>query len=89
MGNSIVERQTDDKVHEANMGPTWVLVAPDGPLVYLMNLVIRDGFHIETEPYVQHLRIQNSAASGIFPFLYISSQSLARNVSEFFSTTVR
>ena len=29
---------TDSKVHEANMGPTWVLSAPDGPHVVPMNL---------------------------------------------------
>ena len=32
----------DSKVHGANMGPTWVLSAPDGPLVGHMNLAIRD-----------------------------------------------
>ena len=31
----------DSKVYEANMGPTWVLSAPDGPHVVPMNLVIR------------------------------------------------
>ena len=31
----------DNQVHEANMGPTWVLSAPDGPHVGLMNLAIR------------------------------------------------
>ena len=30
------------KVHGANMGPTWVLSAPDGPHVGPMNLAIRD-----------------------------------------------
>ena len=30
----------DNKVHGANTGPTWVLSAPDGPHVSLMNLVI-------------------------------------------------
>ena len=30
----------DNKVHEANMGPTWVLSAPDGPHVVPMNLAI-------------------------------------------------
>ena len=29
--------------HGANMGPTWVLSAPDGPHVGPMNLAIRDG----------------------------------------------
>ena len=31
----------DNKVHEANMGPTWVLSDPDGPHVGPMNLAIR------------------------------------------------
>ena len=31
----------DSKVHGANMGPTWVLSAPDGPHVGLSNLAIR------------------------------------------------
>ena len=31
----------DNKVHGANMGPTWVLSAPDGPHVSPMNLAIR------------------------------------------------
>ena len=31
----------DSKAHGANMGPTWVLAAPDGPHVYPMNLAIR------------------------------------------------
>ena len=32
----------DSKVHGANMGPDWVLSAPDGPHVGLMNLVVRE-----------------------------------------------
>ena len=32
----------DSKVHGANMGPTWVLPAPDGPHVGSMDLAIRD-----------------------------------------------
>ena len=32
-----------NNVHGANMGPIWVLSAPDGPHVGPMNLVIRDG----------------------------------------------
>ena len=30
----------DNKVHGANMGPTWVLLAPCGPHVDSMNLAI-------------------------------------------------
>ena len=32
----------DSKVHGANMGPTWVLSAPDGPHIGPMNLAIRE-----------------------------------------------
>ena len=32
----------DSKVHGANMGRTWVLLAPDGPHVDPMNFAIRD-----------------------------------------------
>ena len=33
----------ESKVHGANMGPNWVLSAPDGPHVGPMNLAIRAG----------------------------------------------
>ena len=32
----------ESKVYGANMGPTWVLSAPDGPHVGPVNLAIRD-----------------------------------------------
>ena len=32
----------DNKVHGANMGPTWVLSAPAGPHVGPINFAIRD-----------------------------------------------
>ena len=32
----------DNKVYGANMGPTWVLSAPDGPHVGPMNLAISE-----------------------------------------------
>ena len=38
-------RNPDSKVHGANMGPTWVLSAPDGPHVGPMNLAVRE--HID------------------------------------------
>ena len=36
----------DSKVHGANMGPTWVLSAPDGPHVGPMNIAIMDVNHM-------------------------------------------
>ena len=32
----------DSKVHGTNIGPTWVLAAPDGPHVGPMNLTVRE-----------------------------------------------
>ena len=32
----------DSKVHGADMGPTWVLSAPDGPHAGPLSLAIRD-----------------------------------------------
>ena len=34
----------DNKVHGANMGPTWVLSAPNEPHVGPMNIAIRDAY---------------------------------------------
>ena len=38
----------DGQVHEANMGPTWVLSAPDGPHVGPMNIVIKVNLSLGT-----------------------------------------
>ena len=40
--NLIMESIPDSKLHGANMGPTWVLSAPDGPHVGPINLAIWD-----------------------------------------------
>ena len=34
-------KSPESKVHGANMGPTWVLSAPEGPHVGRMNLALR------------------------------------------------
>ena len=39
----------DSKVHGANLGPTWVLSAPDGPHVDPMNLAIWDTASVTLE----------------------------------------
>ena len=45
----------DSKVHGANMGPTWVLSAPYGPLVGPMNLAIREGYYGSPSQSVAHM----------------------------------
>ena len=44
LGRSHCDSFPDINVHGANMGPTWVLPAPDGPHVGPMNLAIRVAF---------------------------------------------
>ena len=45
----------DYKVHGTNMGPTWVLSAPDGPHVGPMNLAIRGVHKLTKQSPRQHL----------------------------------
>ena len=44
----------DYNVHGANMGPTWVLLAPDGPQVGPMNLAIRVSSFPPQHPWQTH-----------------------------------
>ena len=41
MMNLVLKDSTDSKVHGVNMGPLWVLSAPDGTNVGPMNLAIK------------------------------------------------
>ena len=49
---AVFNTDPDSKVHGANMGPTWVLSAPDGPHVGPMNLAVRGVIldHVITAP---------------------------------------
>ena len=38
----LIQEKPDSKVHGTNMGPTWILPAPDGPHACPMNLGIRE-----------------------------------------------
>ena len=42
MWSYVLQSNPDSKVHGANMGPTWVLSAPDGPHFGSRNLAIRE-----------------------------------------------
>ena len=53
---TLLWKNPDNKVHGANMGPTWVLSAPDGPHVGPMNLVIRD-WQIKESHYLNQSRL--------------------------------
>ena len=61
----------DSKVHGANMGPTWVLSAPDGPHVGPMNLAIRDVYQA-----IQPNHTQTSTDLQIFCFVYTQYVSI-------------
>ena len=47
-GSLLERRIPDSKIHGANMGPTWVLSAPDGPHIGPMNLAVRDVVEIHS-----------------------------------------
>ena len=51
-----IDSITDSKVHEANMGPTWVLSAPDEPHVGPMNLAIGDFTHMVYSVFTQYVQ---------------------------------
>ena len=53
-GNCWGPKPPDSKVHGANMGPIWVLLAPDGPHVGPMNLAIRGPSRKIALPIVRH-----------------------------------
>ena len=65
---------SDSKVHGANMGPTWVLSAPDGPHVSPMNFVIWGTLSLVTQ-YHHQVGIFNGTAVTYHPatstFIYI------------------
>ena len=56
---------SNNKVHGANMGPTWVLSAPDGPHVGPTNLVIREFLlqysRYQSQSCVSNLHIWNQS----------------------------
>ena len=55
----------DSQVHGANIGPTWVLSAPDGPHVGPMNLAIADNTqkHLHTFTWsLHHHRVNHTIA---------------------------
>ena len=51
---SVYHNIPDSKVHGANMGPTWVLSAPDGPHVGPINLAIRGGCMVTLMWHITH-----------------------------------
>ena len=61
----------DSKIHGANMGPTWVLSAPDRPHVGAMNLAIREAI---TWKMLTYLPAENSLTN--LSDIWIKIQSL-------------
>ena len=67
--------ETDSKVHGANMGPTWVLLAPDGPHVGPVNLAVRVSHQYEAR-YVKCWEfISLVASAGIESWRYYVQNS--------------
>ena len=61
----------DSKVPGANMGPTWVLSAPDGPHVGPMNLAIRVSISsFQTRAWISNHIISSSVGCNYSPMLW-------------------
>ena len=60
----------DSKVHGANMGPIWVLLAPGGPQVGPINLATRDGLCL-VDPASADVLVCNSTSpsAGTVPII--------------------
>ena len=52
----MMHNKPDSKVHGANIGPTWVLSAPDGPHVGSMNLAIKEVMD-QNESNIQYIQV--------------------------------
>ena len=61
----IIHHYPDSKVHGANMGPTWVLSAPDGPHVGPMNLAIRVRVLMNTAEWIWGRNVLNTRTNKI------------------------
>ena len=66
--NYSLESNPDSKVHGANMGPTWVLSAPDGPHDGPTNLAIREADLVVCGVKL-HSILQCDAEHNILPLL--------------------
>ena len=72
----------DSKVHGVNMGPIWVLSAPDGPHVGPMNLAIRGAF---SEFYIE--LVLSLLCCGQYCIMLDHSLSLVMLKSKYSSST--
>ena len=70
----------DSKVHGANMGPTWVLSAPDGPHVGPMNLAIRDSIADPSHCICQQ-RMYNLVKTHLYSLRSVDFQTCHVNIN--------
>ena len=57
-GSNLIWNTPDSKIHETNMGPTWILLAPGGPHVGPMNLSIWDCVALGTSVALHELMFE-------------------------------
>ena len=78
----VITNVPDSKVQGANMGPTWVLLAPDGPRVGPTNLAIRVTigtmmlYSLWIQPYGAYLFIPENSIQIKWGFLIQSLQMI-------------
>ena len=68
--NSYIGNYPDSIVHGANIGPTWVLSAPDGPHVGPMNLAIEEVIQWVVEADVKYQGGGGGGGGGLHSCLF-------------------
>ena len=74
--NGTKQQTPDSKVHGANMRPTWVLSAPDGPHVGPINLAIRDP--LQNSPACMPLDCSNASGLDNLVIIYIGNPHIGK-----------
>ena len=91
--NFIIDVIPDSNVHEANMGPTWVLSAPGGPHAGPMNHAIWDHFSVLGLTLI-HARERGPRSfgdyrwgDGLSPSIWTNADSLLIHLKKYISFT--
>ena len=79
----------DSKVHGANMGPTWVLSAPDGPHVCPMNLAIWVVMAIALYTHIPIYNLPLTISTDHFLVLYIHQYIKETNIQQNIKLNIR
>ena len=87
IGCNLGSGSPDSKVHGTNMGPTWVLSAPDGPHIGPINLAIRVAFRHQRNDGIWHRCRQGRAKWPVLSGRWSAFLCIRATCSSFFFTS--